>query len=157
MKPHPKRPSFAATPAHGFTLLELMIVCVIVGVLAAIALPSYADYITRGKITEATTGLSDARQRVEQMFLDSRSYANPNCTQAAADATANLADFVITCSAQSTSTYTFTATGVGTMNGFVYTVDNTGAKVTTALPNAAWGSAQTPVACWVIRKGASCT
>ncbi len=45
-------------------------------ILAAIALPNYADYVTRGKITEATTGLSDMRQRYEQFFLDTRSYLN---------------------------------------------------------------------------------
>jgi prepilin-type N-terminal cleavage/methylation domain-containing protein len=61
---------------RGFTLLEVMIVVVIVAILAAIALPNYSDYIKRGKIIEATTGLSDMRTRLEQYFLDNRKYDN---------------------------------------------------------------------------------
>src|SRR6266581_1407504 len=59
----------------GFTLIEVMIVVAIVAVLAAIALPNYADYIKRGKIIEATSALSDLRTRYEQYFLDNRTYA----------------------------------------------------------------------------------
>ena len=46
---------------NGFSLIELMIVLAIIGVLAAIAIPNYNDYITRSKITEGVAGLSDAR------------------------------------------------------------------------------------------------
>ena len=60
--------------AKGFTLIEVMIVVAIVAVLAAIALPNYADYIKRGKIIEATSALSDLRTRYEQWYLDNRTY-----------------------------------------------------------------------------------
>ena len=53
-------------------MIEVMIVVAIVAILAAIALPNYSDYVKRGKIIEATSGLSDMRTRYEQFYLDNR-------------------------------------------------------------------------------------
>ena len=132
-------------------MLEVMIVTAIVAILAAIALPNYADYVTRGKITEATTGLSDLRQRYEQFFLDTRSYAG-GCAQLKPLVQPNVPDFAIDCSTTESPTgYTSVATGTGTMTGFSYTIDNTGAK--TSSGPGAWGAAGN---CWLIRKGGGC-
>ena len=46
------------TNQKGFTLIELMIVIAIVGILAAIALPAYQDYIVRSKMSELAAGLA---------------------------------------------------------------------------------------------------
>jgi type IV pilus assembly protein PilE len=60
---------------HGFTLIELMIVVVIVGILAAIAYPSYRNYILKGNRASAEAFLMDGAQRQQQYFLDNRAYA----------------------------------------------------------------------------------
>ncbi len=58
----------------GFTLIEVMITVAVIAILAAVALPSYIEYVTRSKLVEAKTNLSDMRTRLEQYFLDNRKY-----------------------------------------------------------------------------------
>ena len=71
-------PAFNATPRptkrNGFTLIELMIVVAVIGVLAAIALPSYRNQVIRANRSAAQQFLSAVATREEQLLLDSRNY-----------------------------------------------------------------------------------
>ena len=60
----------------GFTLMELMITIVIIGVIAAIAFPSYQDSVRKSRRTEAKTALLDVMARQEQYFSENRVYAS---------------------------------------------------------------------------------
>lgn len=59
---------------HGFTLLELMIVAILVGVLAAIALPAYQAQVRKGNRSAAQQFMQDAAIKEQQVLLDLRGY-----------------------------------------------------------------------------------
>jgi len=140
----------------GFTLVELMIVVAVIGILSMVALPAYSNYVTRGKVPDATSNLSSKRTQMEQFYQDNRTYVGaPACV---ADSTASRY-FTFSCTVQTATTYTIQAAGTGTMAGFTYTIantptDNLKASTIAAPAPTAWRATQ--AACWITNVGGAC-
>jgi prepilin-type N-terminal cleavage/methylation domain-containing protein len=65
---------------QGFTITELMIAVVIIGVLAMMAIPTFTSYIYKGRVTEATTFLGEIKQRQESYRSEFGQYCANNAT-----------------------------------------------------------------------------
>jgi len=158
--PSSPAPKLRRRVARGFTLIEVMIVVAIVAILAAIAIPSYRDYILRGQLVDATTLLSAFRGNMERYFQDNRTYAAtgnfiPPCHPNVPEAQRRQGNFVVSCAGAdvAANTYKLTATGDGAVAGFVYTADQQDNRTTTV--GASW---PTPASntCWVLKRGQAC-
>lgn len=134
----------------GFTLVELMIAVVVVAILSMIAMPSYNQYVTRGKIPDATSNLAGKRVQQEQFFQDNRTYVGG--TGCVADTTTST-NFDFSCTGVTATTYVLQAVGKGSMTGFTYTLDQSNAKATTIAGVAGWSG---NAGCWVTAAGGAC-
>ena len=144
------------TRSRGFTLIEVMIVVAIIAILAAIAIPSYSEYVRRARVTEAFSTLSGMRVKMEQYFQDNRTYATAcGAAPSVAPLPAPTLNFTYDCPALGANNYTLRAQGIAgtTVQGFTYTVDDQGAKTTAMVAPSTWPS---NAACWVTKKDGSC-
>lgn len=148
--------TIASPQQKGFSLLELLVVLGIIGILSAIAIPGYRDYIIRGKITEATSNLGDMRIKLEQFYQDNRTYvgACAGGTVAPLPTGSNAQAFTYSCPTLTATTFTVRALGNASegMTGFDYTIDQSNAKATASV---ATGWTLT-AGCWVTKKDGSC-
>ncbi|MFZ3221456.1 MAG: type IV pilin protein [Rhodoferax sp.] len=108
---------------YGFTLIELMITVAVIGILAAVAFPSYTQYIVRANRSAAESFMFTVANRQEQSMLNARSYFAVATGTAAEWTAASLtvpaevqANYVLTVTSDNTATlpnYTITATPSG--------------------------------------------
>lgn len=141
---------------RGFTLIELMIVVAIVAILAAIAVPSYRDYIVKSNRSAATSFMLQAANREEQIMLDMRSYVavasavgNTNFPKTPTDAPTGIN---LTVPPEASKFYTFSI-AIPTTTSYTITAKATGSQLTsdTTCPTLTLNQAgaRTPASgCW---------
>ncbi|ABV85742.1 prepilin-type N-terminal cleavage/methylation domain-containing protein [Shewanella pealeana] len=105
--------------AKGFTLIELMIVVAIIGILAAVALPAYKDYVTSAQGSGAMKGVSTFAQKIPTCIqtgigcdeIKAEVNANAKFTTLAADVAQDAETVLVWTEAKCILTATFAATG----------------------------------------------
>ena len=99
---------------QGFTLIDLMIVVAIIGILTAVAFPSYRNSVIRSNRSAAQGYMMDITTRQEQYLLDTRQYfAGTALVPPPADVAANYAITVVANNAATPPTCLITATAIG--------------------------------------------
>lgn len=101
---------------RGFTLIELMITIAIVAIIAAIAVPSYTDYVRKGRRSQAVSELGRLQMTLERWRADNPSYANctgTGCGNGTYPAASTLDHYTVAISGASATGYTLTATPKG--------------------------------------------
>ncbi|MDQ5910028.1 MAG: type pilus assembly protein PilE [Pseudomonadota bacterium] len=120
---------------HGFTLIELMIVVAVMGILAAIAYPSYQDSVRKSRRADARAVLLEAAQFMERRYTENLTAGYGGVTLPAAlqaapkDGNPKYYNVTLTNLAQNTFTLNAAPTGAQSSDACgTLTVTNTGAK-----------------------------
>lgn len=133
---------------RGFTLIEVMVVVAVIGVLSAIAYPSYRDYVLRGQIAEGTAGLMTLQADMERHYQNHRTFATSGSATTPCAAAPKAGQFTLSCDGTPTATaYSIQAAG----QGFTFKVNQQNIRATTA--DSPWGGC---VSAWTLKKGQAC-
>ena len=110
-----------------------MVTVAIMGILAAIAIPNYRDYVLRGQLVDAQNALSTLRANMERYFQDNRDYRSIGSTfTSPCAASSTVGSFTISCPTLTATTFVAQAVGSGPTNGFTFTVDQQNTRATSA-------------------------
>ena len=120
--------------AKGFTLIELMIVVAVVAILAAVVLPSYREYIRKGRRAEAMQAVGEVRLALERWRAENPSYLG--CGATCTSVTTATTFYTINLSGEDPISYTLTATPAGAQIG-----DRCGNLVVTRATKPTWSTA----------------
>lgn len=142
-------------------MVELMVTVAIVAILAAIAYPSYRNYVLRGQVVSATNELSAMSANMERYYQDNRQYTSLTagtapmspCDPVQLTASGPAGTFTMTCPIYQAQSFTITATGANATQGFSYSITQAGVQssVVGAPAPSAWRT--TCTASWETRAG----
>ena len=132
--------------SRGFTLIEVMITVAIIGILAAIAFPSYQRYVVKGNRAAAEAFVLEAASLQERYLVDNRAYATTLSALGLAALPGSIApNYQVTLTVTAAPpAYVFTATPINTQLALdtdcgVLTLNNTGDKTAAGVA---------PTSCW---------